>query len=363
MRPEQTPRAADLETMDDMVVATFDGIAKDGSDVRIRTAVSVHIPVDPGCELPVVARYVLRDLHSCIEDDYVGLDGGAYFPTWHACRRSMAVDYQPHHAAAALNFMGASGILPGEDVLQTPPRHRISGRLIQTNDVLKPGESIEDYGWMVDLASLRPSIEEVRAAAARLVLRQGEGAKSRTLVRAPLPKWVHPRHDEASRPVLVIPSTDDMHRTVTGFGHDRLDEALAYAQLPSVRGRRQLAPPSGTIEIGEGWASDDDLVWIARIVGRHWIRDIDPIVAQLSARGVAAWHLGANAEAAIATEGRKGAEAVLSGLLLLRDEIAQDPALADYAFFVNKTRELADRLVHIEGMNTRPSLSPAVGSR
>lgn len=349
--------------MDDMVVATFDGIAKDGRDVRIRTAVSVHIPVDPGCELPVVARYVLRDLHSCIEDDYVGLDGGAYFPTWHACRRSMAVDYQPHHAAAALNFMGASGILPGEDVLQTAPRHRISGRLIQTNDVLKPVESIEDYGWMVDLASLRPSIEEVRAAAARLVLRQGEGAKSRTLVRAPLPKWVHPRHDEASRPVLVIPSTDDMHRTVTGFGHDRLDEALAYAQLPSVRGRRQLAPPSGTIEIGEGWASDDDLVWIARIVGRHWIRDIDPVVAQLSARGVAAWHLGANAEAAIATEGRKGAEAVLSGLLLLRDEIAQDPALADYAFFVNKTRELADRLVHIEGMNPRPGLSPAVGPR
>ena len=363
MRPDQTPRAADLETMDDTVVATFDGIAKDGSDVRIRTAVSVRIPVDPGCELPAVARYVLRDLHCCIEEDYVGFDGGAYFSAWHACRKSLAGDYQPHHAAAALHFMGASGILPGEDVLQSPPRHRISGRLILTNDVLRPRECIEDYGWMVDLGSLRPSIEEVRAAAARLVLRQGEGAKSRTLVRAPLPKWVHPRYDRASRPVLVIPSTDDLHRTVTAFGHHRLDEALAYAQLPSVRGRRELAPPSGTIEIGAGWEADDDLVWIARIVGEHWIRNLDPVVAQLSARGVAAWHLGANADAAIATEGRKGAEAVLSGLLLLRDEVARDPALAGYAFFVDKTRELADRLVHIEGMNASPGLPPAARPR
>ncbi|MFC6047216.1 hypothetical protein ACFPYM_05145 [Methylobacterium hispanicum] len=340
-------------------MATFDGIARDGSDVRIRTAVSVRIPIDPGAELPSVARYaaVGRRLPD-FEDDYLGFDGGCYFPAWYACQRSLGGEYHTGNAGAALYLASAAGILPSEDALQQKPHHRITGRQIRGQDVLQPAERIEECSWLVDLPSLRPSIEEVRAAAARLILRQGEGARGRTFVRTPLPVWTQPRYETESRPVLRLPTTDDLHGTVTAFGHDRLEEALAFARLPSVRGRRDLAPPSGRIEVEPGWAAEDDLVWIARVVGAHWIRDLDPVVPRLSAAGVAAWHLGANANGVVAAEGRKGAEAVLSGLLRLRDEVEGDPALAAFRFVANKSRELADRLVHIEGMVTPSALPP-----
>lgn len=363
MRPERTPRAADLGTVDDAVVATFDGIARDGSDVRIRTAVSVRIPIDPGAELPAVARYAAVDRHLHFEEDYLGLDGGCYFPTWYACRQSLGGEYHPGHAGAALYLASAAGILPSEDALQQKPHHRITGRQIRGQDVLKPAERIEECSWLVDLSSLRPTIEEVRAAAARLILRQGEGPSGRTFVRTPLPVWVQPRYEAQSRPILHFPTTEAFHRTVTAFGHDRLDEALAYARLHSVRGRRDLAPPSGRIEVEPGWAAEDDLIWIARVVGAHWIRDLDPVVPQLSAAGVAAWHLGATAHQVLAAEGRQGAEAVLSGLLGLRDEVERDPALAAFRFVAAKSRDLAERLVHIEGMTVPAMLPPGARPR
>jgi hypothetical protein len=111
------------------------------------------------------------------------------------------------------------------------------------------------------------------------------------------------------------------------------------------------------LEVEAGWRSGDDLSWVAQELGRYWLRNLDPVVHELSADGVRAWHHAVNAPGTLRSGDRQEARIILAGVLALREEIARTPSLEPYGFWLDKTRALADRLVHIEGMN--PSLKPA----
>lgn len=347
MRPEQTPRRSDLPTRRCHVRAYFDYVAPDGRDVRIAARVAVDLPHDAGAELPVVARYRFPHPQTPIDTAYVGMDGECYLPgtLLHGFGRPSAPGMDDLGDIALLANMHPTEAAIGEAL-----HHRISMRVRTHWQTTFRTEDVEDLSDEIDLAALSPSIAEIRAAASRLLMMRGDALH----MRAPLPFWTFQYRDEAPAPQLRMPGSGNINQHVTAFSHDRLEAAMAYARLPSVRGIRVPGPPLGSLEIGPGWEPADDLSWVARHVGSGWMRDLDPVVPLLSADGVRDWHLGANAATALAAEGRRGAEAVLAGLLRLREEVAREPALAPQRFWVDKTRMLADRLVHIEGMN-RPN--------
>lgn len=358
MRPEDTPRRADLPTIRVRARAYFD-LVRDGVDVRIRSLVDLDVPLDAGRDLHPVARCNLVHGGQLVEATYLGLDGGAFLPA----------TLEPLRYAGGLFLLGSSRASPDEqipdlatlvsvhhdmDVLGERTVHRISGRVRDRwHTEFRDEQTITDLGREIDLDAIRPSVDEVREAASSLLVVHGGSLH----VRAPLPYWTLPYRDADPRPQLVLPQTRDVNRGVTAFAHDRRDDAMAFADLPSVRGRRRPGAPEGSIEAEPGWRSEDDLSWVARTFGGQWVRDLDPIVPELSADGIHAWHLAANASGVLRDGGRPEARTILAGVLTLRDEIARTPALTDYGFWLDKTRSLADRLIHIEGMAPAPDVA------
>lgn len=349
MRPDQTPRRSDLPTLRCHVRAYFDYVDAAGSDVRIAARVAVDLPYDAGAELPAVARYRFPHPQTPIDTAYIGFDDGSYLP-------GTLVHGFGGPSAPGMADLGDIAQLarmhPTETAIEEALHHRISLRVRTHWQTTFRTEDVEELGDEIDLAALSPSIAEVKAAASRLLLVRGDAIH----IRAPLPFWTFQYRDEAPAPQLRMPGSGNLNQHVTAFAHHRLEAAMAYAQLPSVRGSRTPGPPLGSLEVDATWAAADDLSWIARHVGPGWVRDLDPVVPLLSAEGVRAWHLGANAATALAAEGRRGAEAVLAGVLHLREEVAETPELAPQRFWIDKTRALADRLVHIEGMMPRVGL-------
>lgn len=369
MRPDQTPRRSDLSTVRRQVRAYFDYVDPGGADVRILALVDVELPHDPGGTLPAIARCRVPSPEALADVTYLGFDGAAYLPVSslqvfrdHDSFGARLVGPQEVPGGApriancrkgAIDLSKCALLHPAETAVAELPHHRVSGRMRLHSQAVFLPDNIEDLTGSIDLAALRPTIDEVKAAAGGLLLVRG----GEVHVRTPLPVWTFKYRDEAPAPYLTIPEGGNVNRNSTAFAHDRLDAALAYADLRSVKGSRTPGPARGSIEVDAGWEPTDDLILIARNVGSTWLRDLDPIVADLSAAGVRDWHLGANVEQAIEAEGRIGAEAVLSGILRLRMEVATNPAASALLFWNDKTRMLADRLVHIEGMNPSIGLS------
>lgn len=374
MRPDQTPRAADLPTVRTAVRAYFDYIDGDGADVRVLARVDVDLPHDPGDILQPVARCRVPSPEELADMAYLGFDGATYLA-------AASLQVLKDHGLLGSRLLRAYEILdggtrdaePGEDPIDLSrcalihpaetavaelPHHRVSGRMRTHGQARLLHGNIEDLAGSIDIAPLRPMIDEVKAAAAGLLLVRGDAIH----VRTPLPVWTFKYRDEAPAPCLTIPEGGNVNRNSTAFAHDRLQAALAYADLASVKGSRTPGPARGSIEVDAGWEPTDDLAMVAHAVGSTWLRDLDPIVADLTASGVRDWHLAADVGRTLEADGRIGAEAVLSAVLRLRTEIATSPALSAYLFWNDKTRTLADRLVHIEGMTpsndlcTRPGL-------
>jgi len=362
MRPDQTPRATDLPTVRTTVQAYFDHVDEGGADVRIMARVDVDLPHDPGDVLNAVARCRVPSPETPVDMTYLGFDGAAYLPASslqvfrahellgsRLLRAYEILDGRPKEAVRGrepIDLSRCALIHPAETAIAELPHHRVSGRMRTHGQSRIHRGNIEELAGSIDLAALRPTIDEVKAAAAGMLLVRGDAIH----VRTPLPVWTFKYRDEAPAPYLTIPEGGNVNRNSTAFAHDRLDAARAYADLASVKGSRTPGPARGSIEVEAGWKPTDDLSMVAHAVGSTWLRDLDPIVADLSAGGVRDWHLGANVERALETEGRIGAEAVLSAILRLRMEIAASPALSTHLFWNDKTRALADRLVHIEGM-------------
>lgn len=351
MRPDQCPGPADLPTLRTVVRAYFDYVDGDGLDVRVLARVDVDLPHDPGDMLKAVARCRVPTPEALTEMTYLGFDGEGYLPT------SSLYSFKAHELLGGLgrNVDRDAGLIdlskcalihPEETAVAELPHHRVSGRMRTHGQVRILGENIEALAGSLDLATLHPTIDEVKAAAARLLLVRGDVVH----VRTPLPVWTFKYRDEAPAPYLTIPDGGNVNRNSTAFAHDRLDAALAYSDLASVKGSRTPGPARGSIEVEAGWKPTDDLVMVARSVGTTWLHDLDPIVADLSDAGVRDWHMAVNVDRTLEAEGRIGAEAVLSAVLRLRAEVATNPAFAAYLFWNDKTRMLADRLVHIEGM-------------
>lgn len=374
MRPDQTPRASDLPTVRTAVRAYFDYVDGDGADVRVLARVDVDLPHDPGDILRPVARCRVPSPEELADVTYLGFDGATYLA-------ASSLQVFKDHGLFGSRLLRAYQILdggtgdvergqdpidlsrcalihPAETAVAELPHHRASGRMRTHGQARLVHGNIEDLAESVDLASLRPTIGEVEAAAGRLLLVRGDAVH----VRTPLPVWTFKYRDEAPAPYLTIPEGGNVNRNSTAFSHDRLEAALAYADLASVKGSRTPGRTRGSMEVEAGWEPTDDLSMVAHAVGSTWLRDLDPIVADLSAAGVRDWHLGVDVDRALAVDGRVGAEAVLSAILRLRMEVAASPALSAHLFWNDKTRALADRLVHIEGMTptndlcTRPTL-------
>ncbi|MGU3660942.1 hypothetical protein [Methylobacterium fujisawaense] len=359
MRPENTPGRADLPTTRVRARAYFD-LVQDGVDVRIRSLVDLDVPSDAGRDLQPIARCNLVHGGRLVEATYLGLDGGAFLPA----------TIEPLRFAGGMLLLGRSVAQPDEDILDLaaltsmhpdmevlakPARHRVSGLVRDRwRTEFRDEQAISDAGLKIDLDAVRPRVDDVREAASRMLLvREGK-----LHVRAPLPFWTLPYRDANPRPQLVLPQDGDVNRGVTAFAHDRIDDAMAFADLPSVRGRRRPGAPEGSIEAEPGWHSEDDLSWVARTFGSSWVRDLDPIVPELSAEGVGAWHSAANAPGILREGGRAEARNILAGVHALRDEIAATPAFDAQRFWIDKTRTLADRLIHIEGMAPEPRAAP-----
>lgn len=362
MRPDQTPRAGDLPTVRTAVQAYFDHVDEGGADVRIMARVDVDLPHDPGDVLNAVARCRVPSPETPVDMTYLGFDGAAYLPASSlqvfrahellGSRLLRAYEILGDRPEAAdrgrspIDLSRCALIHPAETAIAELPHHRVSGRMRTHGQSRIHRGNIEDLAGSIDLAALRPTIDEVKAAAAGLLLVRGDAIH----VRTPLPVWTFKYRDEAPAPYLTIPDGGNVNRNSTAFAHDRLDAALAYSDLASVKGSRTPGPARGSIEVEAGWKPTDDLVMVARSVGTTWLHDLDPIVADLSDAGVRDWHMAVNVDRTLEAEGRIGAEAVLSAILRLRAEVATNPAFAAYLFWNDKTRMLADRLVHIEGM-------------
>lgn len=359
MRPEDTPGRADLPTTRVRVHAYFD-LVRGGADVRIRILVDLDVPHDAGRDLQPVARCHVVQGRQLAEATYLGLDGAAFLPAA-ALPLRLAAGMLPLGRSYSrpddqvLDLAALTSMHPDLEVLGESARHRVSGLVRDRwRTEFRDEQTISDPGLGIDLNAVRPTVDEVREAASRMLLvRDGK-----LHVRAPLPFWTLPYRDANPRPQLVLPQDGDVNRGVTAFAHDRLDDAMAFADLPSVRGRRRPGAPEGSIEAEPGWRSEDDLSWVARTFGGHWVRDLDPIVPELSADGVRAWHLAANAPGILREGGRTEALNILAGVHALRDEIAATPAFDAQRFWIDKTRTLAERLIHIEGMARTLHMSP-----
>jgi hypothetical protein len=358
MRPEDTPGRSDLPTVRVHARAYFD-LVRGGKDDRIRSLVALDVPMDPGEDLQPIARAHLHHAGELVEATYLGFDGAAYLPAAakpvrFAGGSKLLVASKTRPDEQILELSALTAMHPAEETLAELPHHRFSGRMRDRwRTEFRDEQVIGERGHEIDLEALRPTIAEVQAAASRLLLvRNGE-----VHVRTPLPFWTVPYRNIGPQPQLVIPRTGDVERGISAFAHDRLAEALAFADLSSVKGQRRPGPPEGALEVEAGWRSGDDLSWVAQELGRYWLRNLDPVVHELSADGVRAWHHAVNAPGTLRSGDRQEARIILAGVLALREEIARTPSLEPYGFWLDKTRALADRLVHIEGMN--PSLKPA----
>lgn len=355
MRPEDTPGRADLPTTRLHVRAYFD-LVRGGKDVRIRSLVALDVPMDEGGDLQPIARCSLPHGDALVDVTYVGFDGGGYLPAeakpvrfGNGSRLFQGSRTRPNEQFLTISELAS--MHPEEDAIAERLHHRISGRLRNRwHTEFRDEQVIGDLGREIDLETLHPTITEIQAAASRLLLvRNGE-----IHVRAPLPFWMVLHRDCAPHPRLALPRTGDVSGGLAAFAHDRLAAALAFADLPSVKGTRRPGMPLGSVEVEPGWGPGDDLAWVAQEMGRYWIRNLDPAVQDLSADGVRAWHLVSNAASALRNGGPREAQAILAGVLALRDEIVRTPSFDAYGFWLDKTRTLADRLIHIEGMTTVP---------